>query len=80
MILLNSLTGIAFNILERELDLVLGRDVFPSGKEDFLLHVAVLPKEDVDGDETGEVEDVDVVLDSNLDAKNKKYLAAKANS
>ena len=36
------LTGIAFDVLEGELDFVLGRDVLPGGQEDLLLHVAVL--------------------------------------
>ena len=60
------LTGIALDILEGELNLVLSRDVLPGGEEHLLLHVAVLAEEDVDGDDAGEVEDVDVVLDCNL--------------
>ena len=60
------LTGIALDILEGELNLVLSRDVLPGGEEHLLLHVAVLAEEDVDGNDTGEVEDVDVVLDCNL--------------
>ena len=60
------LTGIALDVLECELNLVLSRDVLPGGEKHLLLHVAVLAEEDMDGNDAGEVEDVDVVLDCNL--------------
>ncbi len=64
-------TGIALNVREGELDLVLGRDVFPGGQEDLLFHVAVLTEENVDGHDAGEVEHVDVILNRNLDTSLK---------
>jgi hypothetical protein len=41
----------------------------PGGQEDLLLHVSVLDEEDVNGNDAGKVEHVDVVLDSNLKKK-----------
>ncbi len=60
-------TCIALNILDGELDFILSRNVFPRGQEDLLLHVPVLGKEDMNGNNAGKVEDVNIVLDCNLD-------------
>ena len=58
---------VALHVLERELDLVLRRDVLPRGQEHLLLHGAVLGEEDVDRENGGKVEHVNVVLDGDLE-------------
>jgi len=70
---LDAITG-AFHVLDGELDLVGGGDVLPCVEESFLFHITVLAEEDVQRSDAGEVEDVDVVLDGDLDVGQRVHL------
>ena len=60
------LTSIQREWCEHELLLVLRRDVLPRGEKDHLLHFTGWREQHVDGNQTGEVEDVHVVFHRNL--------------
>ena len=60
------LTRIALNVFKCELDLILAWNVFPGGKEDFLLHCTIFSKEDMSWDYAGKIEHVNIVLHCHL--------------